>query len=37
MFCTEPTRAAKAEQKSLVQARQVQRTNQGRTRSFVLF
>jgi hypothetical protein len=28
--CTGPTRAAKAEQKSLVQARQAQRTNQGR-------
>ncbi len=31
IFCTGPTRAAKAEQKSLVPARQAQRTNQGRT------
>jgi hypothetical protein len=31
IFCTGPTRAAKAEQKSLVLARQSQRTSQGRT------
>jgi hypothetical protein len=31
IFCTGPTRAAKAEPKSLVPARQAQRTNQGRT------
>ncbi len=31
VFCTEPTRAAKAEQKSFVPARQAQGTNQGRT------
>ncbi len=30
IFCTGPTRAAKADQKSLVPARQTQRTNQGR-------
>jgi hypothetical protein len=30
IFCTWSTRAAKAEQKSLVPARQAQRTNQGR-------
>jgi hypothetical protein len=37
MFCTEPTRAAKAEQKSLVPARQGQQTNQQGPLSFVLF
>ncbi len=39
IFCTEPTTAAKAGQKSLVTARQAQRANQGRHRplSFVLF
>jgi hypothetical protein len=37
IFCTGPTRAAKAEQKSLVPARQAQQTNQGRNLSFVLF
>jgi hypothetical protein len=31
IFCTGPPRAAKAEQKSLVPARQGQRTNQGKT------
>jgi hypothetical protein len=31
MFCPGPTEAAKAEQKSLVPARQAQRTNQGKT------
>ncbi len=31
LFCTGPTRAAKAEQKSLVPARQAQRSKQGRT------
>jgi hypothetical protein len=31
IFCTGPTRAARAEQKSLVPARHAQRTNQGRT------
>jgi hypothetical protein len=31
LFCTGPTSAAKAEQKSLVPTRQAQRTNQGRT------
>ncbi len=30
IFCTEPTRAAKAEKQSLGPARQAQRTNQGR-------
>jgi hypothetical protein len=31
IFCTGPARAVKAEQKSLVPARQAQRSNQGRT------
>ncbi len=31
IFCTGPTRAASAEQKSLVPARRAQRTNQGGT------
>ncbi len=31
IFCTVPTRAVKAGQKSLVPARQAQRTDQGRT------
>ncbi len=31
IFCTGPTRAAKAEQKSLVRELQAQRTNQGGT------
>jgi hypothetical protein len=31
IYCTGPTRAAKAEQKSLVPARPPQRTNQGMT------
>jgi hypothetical protein len=31
IFCTGPTRAAKAEQKSLVPARQAQQTNEGRS------
>jgi hypothetical protein len=30
IFCTGPTKAAKAEQKSFVPAQQAQRTNQGR-------
>ncbi len=37
IFCTGPTREAKAGQKSLIPARQTQRTRQGRTLSFVLF
>jgi hypothetical protein len=37
IFCAGPTGAAKAEQKSLVPARQPQRVNQGRTLSFVFF
>ncbi len=38
IFCTGPTRGAKAGQKSLVPARQAQRNNQGRTPFiFVLF
>jgi hypothetical protein len=31
IFCTGPTRPGKAEQKSLIQARQAQQTNQGRS------
>jgi hypothetical protein len=31
IFCTRPTRAAQAEQKSLVPARQAQQTKHGRT------
>ncbi len=37
IFCTEQTKAAEAEQKSLVPTRQAQRTNQGRPLLFVLF
>jgi hypothetical protein len=37
IFCTEPTRAAKAEQKSLVSARQAQQTNKEGPLSLVLF
>jgi hypothetical protein len=37
IFCTGLNREAKAGQKSLVPARRVQWTNQGRTHSFVLF
>ncbi len=36
LFCTRPTTATKAAQKSYVPARRAQRTNQGKTPSFVL-